>query len=125
MFLIFLLVIAYSITTVFSIVLLGDRSLISGNLFELKNIYLLLINWKFILSMTLAVCSRISFILLNNAVLKVPKLSNASTTITAFLTLTSFIFIVIANHYFLKERLNLQQGFGAFVILIGVGIMFK
>ncbi len=119
------LIIAYSLTSVYSIVLLGDRKLISGNLYEMKNILLLLFNWKFVLSMTLAVITRLTFILLNNAILKIDSLANAATTITLFISLVSLIFVVIANHYYLNEKLNLQQGIGAFIILIGIGIMLK
>ena len=119
------LIIIYCITSVISIVLLGDKQLISGNLFQIKNILLLILNWKFIVSMSLAVLTRLTFILLNNAVLKIPNLANASTTITTFITLVSLIFIVIANHFILHEKLNLQQGVGAFVILIGVAIIFN
>ena len=125
MLLIILLVIVFCITSVFSIVLLGDKQLISGNLYDIKNVLLLIFNWKFILSMTFAVITRFTFILINNAILKVPQLANASTTITMFVTFVSTIFIVIANHYYLNEKLNLQQGIGGFVMLIGGIIMFK
>jgi drug/metabolite transporter (DMT)-like permease len=57
--------------------------------------------------------------------LKIPNLANVSTTITVFITLLSLIFIVIANHFFLHEKLNLQQAIGAAVILTGVFIMLK
>ena len=119
------LITIYCITSVISIVLLGDKQLISGNLFQIKNILLLILNWKFIVSMSLAVLTRLTFILLNNAILKIPTLANASTTITTFISLISLIFIVIANHFYLNEKLNLQQGIGAFVILIGVAIIFN
>ena len=125
MVLIVLLVLAYCLTSVYSIVLLGDRKLISGNLYEMKNILLLIFNWKFILSMTLAIITRLTFILLNSAILKVQKLAPAATTITLFISLTSLIFVVFANHYYLNEKLNLQQGIGAFIILVGIGIMLK
>jgi drug/metabolite transporter (DMT)-like permease len=119
------LILLYSISTVSSIVLLGDKTLISGNLFQVKNVFFLMTNWKFILSMTFAIIARIAFTLFNSTILKVPHLANASTTLTTFMTLTSLIFIVLANHYFLNEKLNLQQGMGAFIILIGVIVMFK
>ncbi|MEO6000465.1 MAG: hypothetical protein ABIN89_26715 [Chitinophagaceae bacterium] len=120
-----LFVILYCFTSVISIALLGDRSLISGNLFKLENIFSLIFSWKFILSMFLAIISRLTFILINNTLLKIPKLANASTTITTFITLIFLVFVVIANHFLLKEKLNLQQGVGAFVILTGVFIMLK
>ena len=119
------LVLLYCLSTAFSIVLLGDRNLISGNLYEVKNIILLVFNWKFILSMSLAVLSRVSFILINNTLLKIPYLAPVSTTIAVFITLTSIIFIILANHFFLKETLNLKQAIGAFIVLTGIFIMLS
>ncbi len=119
------LVLVYCLSTAFSIVLLGDRNLISGNLFQLKNVALLIINWKFVLSMSLAILSRISFILINNTLLKIPYLAGSSTTIAVFITLTSVIFILLANHFFLKETLNIKQAFGAFIVLTGIFIMLS
>jgi len=125
MVLIVFLVLLYCVSSVVSIVLLGDKKLIGGNLYQTTKIISLLLNWKFILSMAFAVITRLTFTLLNSAIIKVPYLANAATTITTFLTLISLIFIVVANHFFLNERLNLQQGIGAFFILIGIIIMFK
>gem|GEM_PF-481644 len=118
-------VIVYCLATAFSIVLLGDRGLISGNLFSLGNIIKLVFNWKFILSMSLAVLSRFSFILINNTLLKITYLADISTTLSVFITLTSIIFIVIANHLFLKESLNIKQAVGAFIVLTGIFIMLN
>ncbi|HEY9002967.1 MAG TPA: hypothetical protein VIM89_16550 [Mucilaginibacter sp.] len=118
-------VIVYCLATAFSIVLLGDRGLISGNLFSMGNIVKLIFNWKFILSMSLAVLSRLSFILINNTLLKITYLADISTTLSVFITLTSIIFIVIANHIFLKESLNIKQAIGAFIVLTGIFIMLN
>ena len=118
-------VIVYCLATAFSIVLLGDRGLISGNLFSLGNIIKLVFNWKFILSMSLAVLSRLSFILINNTLLKISYLADVSTTLSVFITLTSIIFIVLANHFFLKESLNIKQAVGAFIVLTGIFIMLN
>lgn len=117
--------IIYCFSSAMSIVLVGDRNLISGNLFELSTLVKILFNWKFILAMTLAIFSRISFIFLNNNLLKIPRLASISTTLTTFITLLSLIFIVIANYYFLGEKLNQQQVIGAGIILIGVSLMLK
>lgn len=122
--LIFVLVIAYCLSTSISIALLGDRKLIS-DLNNFQNIFALLINWKFILSMSLAVLSRITFILINNSLLKVSYLAGAATTISVFITLLSIVFIVIINHYFLNETLNMRQGIGAFIVLAGIFIMLS
>jgi len=110
----------FSLTTAASIALLGTRSLISGDLFRLDNFLKLIFNWRFILSMILALTARFSFILINNSLLKIPPLAQNSTTITAFATTISFVFIIIANYFFLNEKINLTQGIGAFVILIGI-----
>jgi len=116
---------AFCITNTLSIVLLGDRSLISGNLLNADNILRLILNWKFILAMFFAVATRISFIMLNNSLLKIPRLAEASTSVATFATLLSLVFILVANYYFLNERLNMQQAVGAFIVLVGVTIMIK
>ncbi|WP_379088620.1 hypothetical protein [Pedobacter sp. UC225_65] len=125
MLLIIFWIIIYCIANTFSIVLLGDRSLISGNLLNIDNIIRLIINWKFILAMVFAVLTRVSFIMINNSLLKIPKLASASTSIATFATLLSLIFILLANYFFLNEKLNLQQAIGAFIVLVGVTIMVK
>jgi len=117
--------IIYCICNTFSIVLLGDRSLISGNLFHPENLVRLILSWKFILAMALAVITRMSFIMLNNALLKIPRLASVSTSVCTFITLLSLIFILVANYWFLNEKLNLQQSIGAVIILAGVAIMVK
>jgi drug/metabolite transporter (DMT)-like permease len=118
-------VLIYCLSTAISIVLLGDRSLISGNLLNARNIFLLVTNWKFVLSMTLAVLSRVSFIFINNTLLKITYLADIATTLSVFITLVSIIFIVLANHLFLKESLNVKQAIGAFIVLTGIFLMLN
>jgi drug/metabolite transporter (DMT)-like permease len=118
-------VLAFCITNALSIVLLGDRSLISGNLFNMENIIRLLLNWKFMLAMVFAVLTRFSFIMINNSLLKIPKLADAATSIATFATLLSLVFIILSNYFFLNEKLNMQQAIGAGIVLIGVTIMVK
>jgi drug/metabolite transporter (DMT)-like permease len=125
MFLVIFWVLTFCVTNAISIVLLGDRSLISGNMLHIENIIKLIFNWKFILSMVFAVLTRLSFIMINNSMLKIPRLANASTSIAAFATLLSLVFILLANYYFLDEKLNMQQAIGAFVVLLGVTIMVR
>jgi drug/metabolite transporter (DMT)-like permease len=115
----------YSIATAGSITLLGQRDLISGNLFSFEKIIALLINWKFIFSMLLALMARVSFIMTNNSLLKIPRLAANSTTITAFVTLIGLVLIVVFNYIFLKEKLNLNQAIGAFLIMFGIFMMLK
>lgn len=125
MLLIVIWIFIYCIANTVSIVLLGDRSLISGNLLNIENIIRLIFNWKFILAMVFAVLTRVSFIMINNSLLKIPRLAGASTSIATFATLLSLIFILLANYYFLDEKLNMQQAVGAFIVLVGVSIMVK
>ncbi|RYE55342.1 MAG: hypothetical protein EOP48_10420, partial [Sphingobacteriales bacterium] len=48
---------AFCVTNTISIVLLGDRALISGNLLNVENVIRLILNWKFILAMSFAVAT--------------------------------------------------------------------
>ena len=121
----FIWLIIFSICNVVSITLIGDRNLISGNLFQADKILKLLFNWKFIVALGFAVISRLSFIMINNSLLNIPKLSASSTSITTFATCLSLIFVLIANYYFLQERLSTTQIFGSGFILIGIILMIK
>jgi drug/metabolite transporter (DMT)-like permease len=116
--------ILFGILAASSIVLTGDRALISGDIIG-KNILKMLLDWRFILSMALAVGSRFTFIYLNSAVLKIPALAKNSTTITSFITAFGYIFIILANYFFLKERLTPQQIIGASLIMSGIFLMVK
>lgn len=118
-------VLLYSLTSTGSVVILGDKSLISGNLLSPKNIFSLVMDYRFMIAMFLAFVTRFIFILINNTLLKIPSLAQNSTTITAFITLISAIFLVSANYYFLNERLNSGQIVGVFVILFGVFLILK
>lgn len=123
--LLFALVLSYCLASAFSIALLGDKKLLSGNLYQAGGILSLVFNWKFIVSMTLAVLSRVMFVLINNTLLKIPYLAGSATTITVFVSLLSIILIVIVNHYVLGETLNLRQGIGAFIVMAGVFLMLS
>lgn len=119
------LILVYCLSTTISIVIVGDRSLISGNLFKNHALINLLFNWKFIVAMCFAILSRISFVLLNNSFLQVPRLASISTTLTTFVTLLSLAFVVFANFFFLNEKLNTQQLIGAVIILVGIIVIVK
>ncbi len=113
-----LLTLLFDLASAFSIALTGDRGLISGNL--LSNFWSILFNWKFILAMGLAVLSRFLFIFINNQLLKIPALAPSSTTVTVFITATSYIFIVITNLVMLQEQIRGIQYLGIGLILVGV-----
>lgn len=121
---VFLWTIVFSVVTVISILLTGSRSLISGDI-TFWRIFEILFDWRFILGALFAFFARLSFIMINNALYKIPELSQSSTTITAFITSVAMIFVIIANYYFLGERISITQGVGAFVIIIGIMIMLK
>lgn len=125
MYLVIFWAIIFSISTALSIVLLGDRNLISGNILQYKRIVHLIFHEKVILSLVFALVSRFAFILMNNSLLKIERFADSSTTITAFISSISFIFIAITNYIFLNERLNLQQFFAAALIMTGIWIMLK
>jgi len=123
LFIVWLLV--FCVSSTISITLIGDRNLISGNLLEWNNILKLVFNWKFIVAIAFAVFSRLSFIMINNSLLKIPRLAGASTSITTFATSISLVSVLIANYYFLGEKLSMQQATGAAVVLAGIIVMVK
>jgi drug/metabolite transporter (DMT)-like permease len=117
--------IIFSLSTAFSIALLGSRNLIGGNLLDPRIVLNLIVSWQFILAMGLAVFSRFSFIIINNLILKMPSLASAATTITALITIVSFIFIIVCNYFLLHERLSTHQLVGAGIIFIGIIVLLK
>lgn len=112
--------ILFSLVTVISILLTGSRSFISGSNMTPMSIIKMIIDWHFIVGAGFAFLARLLFIMVNNSLLKIPELANSSTTITMFVTSIAMVFVIIANYYFLGERINAIQGAGAFVIIIGI-----
>jgi drug/metabolite transporter (DMT)-like permease len=117
--------IIYCATSSFSIALLGDRNLISGNLWSIEKIISILFHWKFISAMVLAVVARLSFTLMNGSVLAIPHLAKNATTITTFVAASSYIFIIAVNFFMLDEKMDLQQFIGAGLIMLGITVMLK
>ena len=124
-FLVLLLVLVHCLATCFSIVLLGDKGLMGHNLFKPANMVALLFNWRFILAMSLAILARVSFVLINSTLLKIPSLAGAATTITVFVTAISILFVLTANYFFLNEVLSLKQAIGAVFVIVGICIMLS
>jgi drug/metabolite transporter (DMT)-like permease len=118
------LTILFSVTTVVSILLMGSRAII-GNEMSFINIIKILFSWQFILGAIFAFGSRLIFMLINSALYKIPELSGSSTTVTTLITTISLIFVIIANYFFLHERINFLQGVGALVILFGIFLITK
>lgn len=123
--LIIFMTLIYCLSNAFSIVLLGGKDLLSNGLNKFSNVISLVFNWRFILSMTLAVVSRFSFVLINATLLKIPYLAGKATTITVFITFISLGFILFTNHFFLNETLNLKQAIGALIIVTGVIVILS
>jgi drug/metabolite transporter (DMT)-like permease len=113
-----LLTLLFDLASGFSIALTGDRALLSGNLFN--RFFQILTNWKFLLAMVLAVGSRLLFMLINNQLLKIPNLAKTSTTVTVFITASSYLFIILLNFILLNERITLQQIIGSIIVVAGI-----
>ncbi len=125
MYFVILYAVLFSICTAGSIVLIGDRSLISGNLLSFSRIVQIIFHWKFITSMVLALGSRFLFIVLNNHLLEIPALARNATTTTAFITTSSYVAIIFANMVFLNERLTFSQAAGCVIIMVGICLVVK
>ena len=118
-----ILTLAFTITTAVSTALTGSRDLITGDIF--KKITIIILDWRFILAMVLAVCSRFLFIWINSTLLTIPSLAKNSTTITVFVTAISYIFIILTNSVILQESLTLKQYSGAAIVIIGIFVMLS
>lgn len=101
---------------------MGSRDIIGGNI-TFASLPGIIFHWKFIAGAFFAFLARLFFVLINNSLYKMPKLAAGSTTITALITTIAMVFIIIANYYFLGERLNYTQGLGAFFIILGATII--
>lgn len=109
----------FSVATVISILLLGSRTLIAGDM-NLMRILQILISWQFILGAFFAFAARLIFMMLNSVIYKIPELSASSTTLTTLITTVSLVFVIIANYFFLDEKITPIQIVGAVVIFIGI-----
>lgn len=110
--------------TVVSVVLIGARDLIGGEI-TFSRMLAILFDWRFLLGALFAFFARVFFIMINNSVYKIPELADTSTTITFFVTVISLFFVVIANHYFLGEHMSSTQILGGGIILIGIFLLFS
>ncbi len=119
-----ILTILFSITTVISILLLGSRAIIAGDM-NVVRIIQIIFSWQFILGAAFAFGSRLIFMLINSAIYKIPSLSGSSTTVTTLITTISLVFVIIANYVFLGEKINFVQGIGAVIILLGIYLVAK
>ena len=117
--------IIFSVSGTATIVLLGDRSLLSGSLLNFSKFLSIIFHWRFIVAIVSAFIARYSFMIINNHILKIPSLAQNSTSITSLVTSVSLIFLLAANYAFLGEKLNIYQGIGAVIILLGAWIILR
>jgi drug/metabolite transporter (DMT)-like permease len=121
---VFILTVAFSLSTVISILLLGSRAIIAGDMNSLR-VLQILFTWQFIFGALFALAARIFFMLINNALYKIPHLSQSSTTITTLITMVAVLFVIIANYFFLEERITPIQLIGALVIFAGIFLVTR
>ena len=119
-----LLTILFSLTTVASITIIGSRELIGGEI-GMARLVRIILDWRFIIGAIFAFASRIIFLLINSALYKIPHLSGASTTLTVFVTSIATVFVIVANYFFLGEKINIVQGIGVTLILLGTFIVVR
>lgn len=112
--------ILFAVTSSLSVVLTGDRALLSGNLLSVEGILRLLFNWRFVAAMALALVSRMLFVLINSKAAAIPSLSDSATTVTTLITAFAYPVIVLANYWFLDERVSPRQIVGASLIVAGI-----
>ena len=121
---IWLWVIGYSIVVALSILFLGNPSTLVGHL-TLKNLLMLLLDWRFLLGGVLALIARFIFVIINNLASKEPSLASAHLTITAIATTASVVFVIVINHFLLGDQLKVIQLVGIAVVLLGLFFVFK
>jgi drug/metabolite transporter (DMT)-like permease len=110
----------FSAATALSIVLTGDRQLLSGNLFSLNGLLELAMNWRFIAAMLLSVFTRMLFIVINSTALAIPALASSATSVTTLIGAVSYPVVLFANSWLLNEQISPRQYAGATLIVIGV-----
>jgi len=116
-----LMTLGFCLVSSFSIVLTGNRDLISGDIFG--RFFQIILDWRFILAFGLSVLARFLFILINNALLAIPSLAKGSTTITAFITSLALVFTVVLNVLLLHESMTLKQWGGAAFVILGIVLL--
>lgn len=114
----------FSLATVASILLLGSREIIGGVMTPVRIIQVIF-TWQFILGAFMAFVARLLFMLINNALYRMPEFSDSSTTITTLITTVALIFVIIANFYFLDEKITCIQGIGAATIFFGIFLVTR
>jgi len=124
MFNVFMLTALFCFTTAASVILIGTRNIVGGEMNSIRIIQIIF-SWQFILGAFFALASRMVFLLINNTLYKIPDLSNSSTTVTTFITSFALVVVAIANYFFLHERFSGTQIVGGAIILLGIIIITR
>lgn len=121
MLVVFLWMAIYAVVVAASIIFIG-RPLEHLNL---KSLFSLLFDWRFLLGAVLALGARFIFVIINNLVSKIPSLNKAHLTVAALATMGSVVAIILANAIFLNQHLRGIQMVGAAVIMLGIFLVFR
>ena len=119
---VFFWVLVFNLASVISITLLGVRSYLDQGAGR-GEFLRLLFNWRFVIAMGAAALARLSFIYINLSLYALPAFEKNATTIATALAATVFIPVVIANIYFLGERLSTTDTVGFILIMSGVYLL--
>lgn len=111
--------IVYDAVVAASIIFLGNPTSTLGDL-SVRTLLGLLIDWQFLLGGVLALIARFVFVIINNIVAKHPELAPAHLTLTAVITTSSILAVILVNHFLLHEQLTLLQIGGAALIMLGI-----
>ena len=117
------LCVAFGLATAASIALLGDRQLLQGKTLSIESAETLLSDWRLWISLALGVLARVIFVATNVLMLLDVRWSESATTLTAFVTATAYIFVIVFNHILLGEVLSRQQFLGAALVMGGIVLM--
>lgn len=114
----------YDVVVAASIIFLGNPTSILGEL-SIKSLASLLLDWQFLLGGVLALVARFIFVIINNIASKQPELANGHLTLTAIITVSSIVAVIVANHFLLQEQLSVTQIVGASVIILGIFLVLR
>lgn len=116
------LALLFNICTAISIYYSGKRDIfkhiIKKDFFSVEIIY------PIIAAVILALFARFFFISINFFINENPEYKISSTTLTAAITASSYIFILIANSILLDEKISLNIVTGFALIILGIFICF-
>lgn len=114
----------YDAVVAASIIFLGNPTSILGEL-SVKSLASLLLDWQFLLGGVLALVARFIFVIINNIASKQPELASGHLTLTAIITASSIVAVILVNHFLLHEQLSVAQITGAAIIILGIFLVLR